>query len=150
MKRAALFFIGASVCIFLIAFLAVNYFSAKQERAVCFNSFCFKAEIAKSSAELAKGLMFRKILEQDRGMLFVFEEEGDYPFWMKNTLIPLDMIWINSDSKVVFISENNLPCPKNDCSSINPNQNAKYVLEINAGEVKNIGLKVGDELEMAP
>jgi len=88
--------------------------------------------------------MFRKNLDKNKGMLFVFNKEGNYPFWMKNTLIPLDMIWINENSNVVFISENNLPCEKTICSSINPNQNAKYVLEINAGMAEKIGIKTED------
>ena len=59
---------------------------------------------------MKNGLMFRENMDSDRGMLFIFEKEGEYPFWMKNTLIPLDIIWINKDKEVVFISENAQPC----------------------------------------
>ncbi len=91
--------------------------------------------------------MFREKLDLDKGMLFIFEEEGEYSFWMKNTLIPLDIIWINKAKEVVFISGNTQPCQEEySCSSINPGKNAKYVLEINAGIAEKIGLKVGDKI----
>ena len=66
---------------------------------------------------------------------------------MKNTLIPLDIIWINANNEVVFISENTIPCEKDFCPSIEPVREAKYVLEINGGLVEKIGLKIGDKLE---
>ena len=95
---------------------------------------------------MSRGLMFREKMDADKGMLFIFEKEGEYPFWMKNTLIPLDIIWINEDKEVVFISENAQPCNEEySCSSINPGNNAKYVLEINGGISEKIGLKIGDK-----
>lgn len=93
--------------------------------------------------------MFRKNLKPESGMLFIFETEGRYPFWMKNTLIPLDIIWMDARQKVVFISENNLPCGQaTSCPEIIPDQNALYVLEINVGKVKEIGLKTGDFMKI--
>src|ERR1035437_263623 len=59
---------------------------------VCFKQNCFSVELAKTSAEQERGLMYRTELDKDKGMLFIFYNEGIYPFWMKNTLIPLDMI----------------------------------------------------------
>ncbi|MEK7540985.1 MAG: DUF192 domain-containing protein [Patescibacteria group bacterium] len=105
-------------------------------------------EIAKTPLETSKGLMFRKNLEQDKGMLFVFKKEAKYSFWMKNTLIPLDIIWINKDKKVVFISENAQPCKWYSCYSIKPTAEAKYVLEVNSGVVQKIGLKTEDKLNL--
>ena len=90
--------------------------------------------------------MYRKELDKNKGMLFIFDKEGIYPFWMKNTLIPLDIIWIDSNDKVVFISQNVQPCKNLICPSIFPTVKAKYVLEVNAGVCQEIGLKVGDEL----
>lgn len=118
-----------------------------KENQVCFKSHCFDVEVARTAEEQSRGLMFREKLEQDRGMLFIFNKEAEYPFWMKNTLIPLDIIWINENKEVVFIGENVQPC-KNDsfCPSISPGKNAKYVLEINAGVSKEIGLKTDDKL----
>lgn len=96
--------------------------------------------------ERSRGLMYREGLDSDKGMLFIFEKEGEYPFWMKNTLISLDIIWINENKEVVFISENAQPCSEEySCPSISPGKNAKYVLEINGGTSERIGLKIGDK-----
>ena len=95
--------------------------------------------------------MHRKELEKGSGMLFIFDREGIYPFWMKNTLIPLDIVWIGSDNKIVFISQNVQPClpAKGDkflaCPTVMPPVRAKYVLELNAGMCEKDGYKIGDE-----
>lgn len=77
-------------------------------------------------------------------MLFVFEKEALYPFWMKNTLIPLDMIWMDAKGKVVDIKTAS-PCTTDPCPTTAPNGPALYVLEINADMSKFIKLKVGDQ-----
>jgi len=115
---------------------------------VCFKNNCFEVELAITPEERNRGLMSEESLGQNRGMLFIFQEEGRYTFWMKNTLIPLDIIWINSNNEVVFISENTQPCKEDSCPLIIPNKEAKYVLEINGGISKEIGLGVGDRVEM--
>lgn len=89
--------------------------------------------------------MFRKSLEEDKGMFFIFDKEGIYSFWMKNTLIPIDIIWLDKNYDIVFISKNSRPCGNDNCLVINPNINARYVLEINAGISEKIGLKIGDK-----
>ena len=115
---------------------------------VCFGQKCFSVQLARTNAEREKGLMSVKQLGRDKGMLFIFDKEGIYPFWMKNTLIPLDIIWIDDspagENKVVFIAENVQPCKTLICPSIVPSVKAKYVLEINAGISKEIDIKVGD------
>lgn len=93
--------------------------------------------------------MFRKNLDSDKGMLFVFENEGEHPFWMKNTLILLDIIWLNKDKEVVFISKNTKLCAADFCPIINPNKKAQYILELNAGMADKIGLNVGDKFFFA-
>ena len=90
--------------------------------------------------------MFRESLEQDRGMLFVFEKENIYPFYMKNTLVPLDIIWINADKRIIHISKNTPPCITKECPNIEPDGKARFVLEVNAGVSDKIGIAVGDEL----
>jgi hypothetical protein len=110
----------------------------------CFASHCFLIELAKTDTEKERGLMFKSQLDKDRGMLFIFNKEGVYPFWMKNTLIPLDIIWINKEKSIVFINKNSQPCNNIDCPLINPQVEASYVLEINAGISDEIGLKPGD------
>jgi uncharacterized membrane protein (UPF0127 family) len=93
------------------------------------------------------GLMNRTHMDPDKGMLFIFSQDGIYPFWMKDTLIPLDMIWMDSNGTVVFIGKNEQPCGM-VCPSINPGVPARYVLELNAGSADRIGLNVGDRLEL--
>ena len=78
-------------------------------------------------------------------ILFVFPKQGLYAFWMKNTFIPLDIIWIDEEQKVVFIKKDALPCQTDICQSINPEKEAKYVLELKAGIAELIGLKIGDK-----
>ena len=133
---------------------------------VCFkgeaSEACFSVELAKTEAERDKGLMNRTELGKNKGMLFIFDKEGVYPFWMKNTLIPLDMIWIKespsagastelsrmSSGQVVFISQDVQPCKSLVCPIINPSAKAKYVLEINAGISGKTGIKLGDEVKI--
>ncbi|MCX6721733.1 MAG: DUF192 domain-containing protein [Candidatus Staskawiczbacteria bacterium] len=115
---------------------------------VCYGKKCFQIELAITKAQRQKGLMYRNELNKDKGMLFVFNKEGIYPFWMKNTLIPLDMIWIDSSNKVVFVSQNVQPCKNLICPSVMPIGPAKYVLELNAGICDEIGLKAGVVLDM--
>ena len=107
---------------------------------------CFYVEIADTTEKQTKGLMNRENLDENRGMLFIFDNEGIYSFWMKNTLIPLDIIWLNENKEVVFIKNNAQPCEEENCPSIKPDKEAKYVLEINGGMVDKIGLKIGDYL----
>ena len=97
--------------------------------------------------------MGRENMDSGKGMLFVFDKEGIYPFWMKNTLIPLDMIWIKEgpsagSGQVVFIAQNVQPCKSLICPSVFPQGKAKYVLEVNEGISQKIGLKIGDILEI--
>lgn len=103
-------------------------------------------EIADDPFEQTKGLMYRSSLEWNNGMLFAFENEEIRSFWMKNTLIPLDMVFIDKDLKIVDIIENAQPCKTNNCPSHVSNQPAKYVLEVNAGYVKENKISVGDTI----
>lgn len=114
---------------------------------ICLKNKCFDVEIAKTEEEKGIGLMNIKYLDSDNGMLFLFENEDIYNFWMKNTLIPLDIIWIDKNKKVVFIKENAIPCNFEDCEIFYPNQKAKYVLEINGGLAEKYGLKFGSKIE---
>ncbi|MDO8740803.1 MAG: DUF192 domain-containing protein [Candidatus Woesearchaeota archaeon] len=143
-------FIIIFVLLFL-TFLSFLFFTNQSEKKwgkVCFKEHCFNVQLAKNNIERTKGLMFQKSLEQNQGMLFLFDKEAKYPFWMKNTFIPLDIIWIDKNNKIVFISENNQPCKWYYCPSVNPGVDAKYILEVNSGIVKKIGLKLADELSL--
>ena len=120
------------------------------ENSVCFDnddkdSFCIEVEIVDDVSERAKGLMFRESLSKGSGMLFVYDDVGEYSFWMKNTLIPLDMIWIDKEMRIVDI-KNAVPCVVEECISYGGEVSASYVLEVNAGFVEEKGLEVGDEV----
>lgn len=113
---------------------------------VCYDQFCYEVEIADTLGTRTQGLMNREKLGQDKGMLFIFEEVGIHPFWMKDTLIPLDIIWINSNKEVVFISRDTQPCQTDPCPLVEPSATALYVLEVNAGTADKIGLHVGSKV----
>jgi len=117
------------------------------EAKACYKNYCFNLYLAKSDAEKEQGLMFVSDLKDDQGMFFIFDKVGVYPFWMKNTLMPLDILWLDEGYKVVYISENNQPC-KDNCDFIVPKNPAKYVLELKAGSIKKTGLLLQDGLSI--
>lgn len=121
----------------------------KNQGEVCFKGSCLNVELALTSQARERGLMFRENLDLDKGLLFVYEKEGEYSFWMKNVLFPLDIVWINENKEIVFISENTPPCSEDSCPSIKPGKEAKYVLEINEGGSEKMGFVVGDKLEIS-
>lgn len=112
----------------------------------CIKEMCFNVELATTPEEREQGLMYRDSLAADAAMLFLFGQEGNYPFWMKNTKIPLDVIWIDKDKKVVFISKNVQPCGADYCPDVIPAGSALYVLEIKAGMAEKIGIKRSDQV----
>lgn len=126
-------------------FILQEYKERNKTSLVCIKNNCFSVEVADSPSERGKGLMGRTSLEAGKGMLFVFETEGEYVFWMKNTLIPLDMIWIDEGGRIVFIKESAQPCKTDLCESFGPDKKAKYVLEINGGMNEKLGIKIGDQ-----
>jgi uncharacterized membrane protein (UPF0127 family) len=105
------------------------------------------AELAVTEEERATGLMFREKLLPEQGMLFVFEREGMHSFWMKNTLIPLDMLWLDSDKRVIHVAADVPPCKEDPCPSYGPEIPARYVLELKAGEAAANGIETGDRLQ---
>jgi uncharacterized membrane protein (UPF0127 family) len=110
------------------------------------DGFTVSVEIAADDDTRAQGLMFRDHLEPGTGMLFLFPEDGDYPFWMKNTRIPLDMLWIDSSQKVAHVKFNVPPCVISDCPNYPPNVTARYVLEVAGGVALQHHVKAGDQL----
>ncbi len=116
---------------------------------VCFKKNCFGVELAITKAQIERGLMHREELDKDKGMLFIFKNESRQSFWMKNTLIPLDIIWIDKDGKVIFISKKAQPCSGLICPALGPQEKAKYVLEIGGGMCDQIGLGVGDRVKIS-
>ena len=150
MKRTYLSWLIASAAVLIVLLIPDNAPPGQQNMSMaCFGSDCFTVELALTPEQQARGLMGRQSLYPEAGMLFVFQEEGVYPFWMKDTLIPLDMIWMDSNKTVVFIKNDAQPCGM-VCPSVNPGVPAKYVLEVNAGTADRIGLHAGDRMELSP
>ena len=141
--RIGLAIVGVAALAGLVGYFMIFHY---QKTKVCFQDFCWRAEVAKNKFTLARGLMFRKSLVENQAMLFVFAQEGSYSFWMKNTLIPLDIIWLDKDKKVVDIVKKAQPCPSEKCQSYRNQQPSQYVLEINAGQADKIGLSAGSVL----
>jgi hypothetical protein len=109
----------------------------------------FRVEIADTPEKHALGLMHRRSLKSDYGMLFIFADEEVRSFWMKNTLIPLDMIFINSGHQVVDLFHAVPPCPGDPCPSYTSAYPARFVLEIAGGTAKKLKLAPGDKIFMA-
>lgn len=110
----------------------------------CFeNGECIALELTDSGEEREQGLMFRQSLGENSGMLFVFEGEERHGFWMKNTLIPLDIIWVGSDSRIVDVFENAQPCKTSDCPIMSPQEKARWVIEANSGFAKKNNIMIG-------
>ena len=103
-------------------------------------------EVPDDLEESMRGLMFRKHLAGNAGMLFAYYDEKPRTFWMKNTLIPLDMIFVDGSSKIIEIKENVPPCAQDECPTYPSKEPAQYVLEVNGGFVQEKGVKVGDRL----
>jgi len=139
--------VASFACLFL--FIAEKSiapgFLENKIKGVCFKEHCFKVEVADSENKRKLGLMNRQSLPEDTGMLFLFEKEGIYSFWMKDTFIPLDIIWIDKNNEIVFIKKDAEPCLQSNCVALNPEGLAKYVLEINAGQAEKLKLEVLDK-----
>ena len=105
-----------------------------------------RLELAISDQERALGLMFRDSLPAEAGMLFVFAEEDRWPFWMKNTFIPLDLVWLDGAGAVVEVRANVQPCRNDPCPSYTPVARGTAVLEVNTGFAKAHGIAAGATL----
>ncbi len=103
----------------------------------------FAVEMATTPEEQAKGLMFRRALPEGQGMLFDFHQEQPTSFWMKNTYISLDMIFIRADGRILRIAENTVPLSEALVSSGGP---VRAVLEVIAGTTKKQGIAPGDRV----
>lgn len=104
----------------------------------------FTVEVADDEAERAKGLMHRESMPQSAGMLFVYPQEQRVGFWMKNTLIPLDMIFLDATGTVQKVHHRAVP---HDLSPIMSGKNTRLVLEINGGLAERLGIVPGSEMQ---
>lgn len=110
-------------------------------RTVAGDKHLFRVYLAQTSEQRARGLMFVKSLPPDAGMLFVYGQPRMISMWMKNTFIPLDMLFIEQGGRIVHITENTTPHSLDSISSTRP---ALAVLEVNGGTVSRLGIRVGD------
>ena len=105
-------------------------------------------ELATTEAERNRGLMFRTRLDQDRGMLFVFEEADRPAFWMKNTFLSLDILFLSREGIVVDLFEELPPCPMEPCPRYAPRLPSRYVLEVPGGFVAQHAVRKGDRVRL--
>ncbi|MBI4845737.1 MAG: DUF192 domain-containing protein [Candidatus Omnitrophica bacterium] len=136
--RAVFLIIAVIVCIVVFAGFALDsrtFLFAKGKLIL--------VETARTPEQRGKGLQLRAFLEKDQGMLFFFEEEGQYVFWMKDTFISLDIAFIDKQKKVIDIQK---MLPLDTDKRYYPNRNFLYALEMNTGWFEDCGIKAGDKL----
>ncbi|HTO87498.1 MAG TPA: DUF192 domain-containing protein [Thermoanaerobaculia bacterium] len=109
----------------------------------------YSVEVARTPEETSQGLMYRESLPPRTGMIFLFSDSSPHHFWMKNTMIPLDIIWMDGGGKVLFVSANTPPCRSDPCPTYGPDAAAPVVLEISAGAAAAEGVRVGSTLNLS-
>jgi uncharacterized membrane protein (UPF0127 family) len=145
MAKNIIIFLIVLIVIIAFSFFRKNTNPSLEATKIVLKNHEYQIEIARTSSQKAAGLSNRETLCSNCGMIFLFSKDGNLPFWMKDTLIPLDMIWINSNGQITDI------ITATDIKSLKILQNtkpAKYVLEINANEAQKIGLKTGDIISL--
>jgi len=144
MKKSILAIVTASVVLAACATQAAG-------PAVELKGHRFDVELATDPASQQRGLIFRDEMAADHGMLFVFGEMAPRAFWMKNTHIPLDILFFDRDYKLVSASLRTPPCRSvgDDCPVYPSTGPAQYVLELNAGVAEKLGAKPGDKLTVS-
>jgi uncharacterized protein len=139
-----------SVTVFVLSLLTCSCGNAK-DHWVQLGEQRFQVEIADNDAERARGLMFRESMDANRGMLFIHGGQQPLAYWMKNTNIPLDILYFDSDRHLVSQQRDVPPCSLgNRCPPYPSDAPALYVLELNAGQAAKLGLKDGAELILGP
>ena len=108
-----------------------------------------RAEVEMTDIDMRKGMMFRDSLARGRGMLFIHQQPGQYPYWMYQCRIPLDIIWMDTGHHIVEISADTPPCKTKAslCPNYGGHQNAQFVLELGGGEAHRLGLALGQTLD---
>ncbi len=107
-------------------------------------------EIAKTQKQKEIGLMGRKKLALGNGMLFIFEKQGIQRVWMKNTLIPLDVIFLSAQGEIVSFFKKLQPCKSEKCPIYNSAESAKLMLEVNAGMIDRENIGIGNFIRLIP
>lgn len=112
---------------------------------ICFGTECISVRVAETLSQKSKGLANVTDLKRNEGMLFAFRGEHRRFFWMKNVLIPLDIIWMDRNFEIVEISRNQQPCRGFFCPPISPRVKSQYVLELNAGMADKMKLRISNQ-----
>jgi len=145
MMKKAVIILAIAVGLTVLAF-AANYFNKDQSlktiEALKIGAVTFNVEVADTDAKRTQGLSGREGLAEDQGMLFVFDKEGYYGFWMKDMKFPVDMIWLSKDKKVTHI-ENDVS-PQTYPEVFNSPAPSLYVLEVSAGFSAKNNIQVGE------
>lgn len=112
------------------------------------NSFEIMADIAMTADQQGKGLSIKDTLKENEGMLFIFQKEDKYNFWMNGMKFPIDILWLDTAGKVVHIESNLQPCiSEKDCPDFVPTKDALYVLETVAGFAERHDVKIGTDID---
>lgn len=133
----------------MLGILLLSACSADNTPFVELNHQRYFVEIADDEGERALGLMFRKQMPENHGMVFIFDQAAPRSFWMKNTHIPLDIFYFDSALRLLNIQENVPPCRSSRCPSYPSKGKAQYVLELNAGQAKKLNLQPGTVLDLS-
>ena len=148
----ALVAVAAVVAVSIAVTMYIDTSTARLEykvKRIMIDDVMLEVEIADDDEKRALGLMHRDSLEEYKGMLFIFPYEGKYAFWMMNMNFSIDIIWIDSEGKVVYIVDNAVPCNRVastvECT-YEPDVHAKYVLEVNAGFAERHGVIIGSRM----
>ena len=112
------------------------------------NGFEIMADIAMTSSQQEKGLSIKDSLNENEGMLFIFQKDDRYNFWMNGMKFPIDILWLDAAGKVVHIEPNLRPCvSENDCMDYASTQDARYVLETTAGFAERHNVEIGTDID---
>lgn len=143
------YLIGAFILLSFLVFGAVKPLENDVRASFQTQNTTVHLEVADTAEERERGLMFREELDENHGMLFVYEEEAPRSFWMKNTLIPLDIIFLGSDKTIINI-EKAYPEPNTSDSNLERYRSespAQYVIEVNQNFTERKGIEKGDRVE---
>ena len=136
---------------FLVAACSLSACAGARQPWVELGGHRYTVELAQDDAERARGLMFRDAMAADRGMLFIHDAQAPQAYWMKNTKIPLDILYFDDSRKLVSQQRDIPPCSLGDrCPPYPSDAPARYVLELNAGKAAEMKLENGAELTFGP
>jgi uncharacterized protein len=141
-------FAGMSVWLAILLAIPVVHAAKLSGRQVTLAGHRFSVELATTDTEREHGLMKRKHMAAAHGMLFVYPDAQPRSFWMKDTLIPLDILFFDARRRLINVSADTPPCKTARCPTYASTAPARYVLELNAGTVKRLDIKIGERFKL--